>query len=176
MKKTKKANNYPTGDYVGWADTDKVSVREISAELLELYHGPKPISDEEVEETIDRYFQACLHGCLRPGVESLCVSLHITRTTLFNWTRGIGCSRERQQTIQRARQYIASFIEQAALTGRLNPVTSIFILKNWAGYRNDYSLDEDIDTVNGRLNVLESPGEIIRRRQQQPPELPKFEE
>lgn len=162
--------NYPTNQVVEWSDSDRPGVRQINAELLELYQMPRPVTDEEVEQRIDAYFDACLHGALRPGIESICTALQITRTTFFNWRHGCGCSRERQTIIERAHQFIISFIEQAALSGKLNPVTSIFILKNWANYKNELSLDEPEALT--KLNVLESPAQIMARRE--PPEKPEL--
>ena len=98
-----RGNNYPQGNL------DEVPAevnKEIITSLRELYEAGKPNTDAEVEERIDKYFLFCQESSIRPGVESLCLALHIGRTTLFNWSKGDGCSKERQEIVQRAKSFI----------------------------------------------------------------------
>jgi hypothetical protein len=118
------------------------AVRQIVASLKELHDRGKPETDLEVEERINDYFLFCENSCIRPGIESLSLALHITRTTLFNWGNGVGCSSECQQMIQSAKMFISAFLEQATLSGKLNPASSCFMFKNWFGYRDTLSLED----------------------------------
>lgn len=157
-----RGNNYPQGNL------DKVPAEvnsEIITSLRELYEAGKPNTDKEVEERIDKYFLFCQESSIRPGIESLCMALHISRTTLLNWSNGDGCSKERQEMIQRAKSFIAAFIEQVVLSGRINPVSGIFIMKCWLGYKDIVSIEENIpaqsvktsmslEDIQARLNQL----------------------
>ena len=87
-------NNYPN---VALSDLPEDFVGETVRSLKELNALGKPQTDAEVQERIDQYFKFCENSGCRPGIESLCLSLHISRTTLFNWVRGYGCSPERKQ-------------------------------------------------------------------------------
>lgn len=145
--------------------------------LRELADLGKPATDAELSERIDRFFLWCQQTGSRPGIESLCLALGVTRTTLFKWNNGTGCTPARQQIIQQAKAFIAAFLEQASLQGRLNPATSIFLMKNWMDYKDTVSFEG--------IAAQEKPGAIIEETREQigiryadavKPELPDFEE
>lgn len=122
-------------------DIDKPVVKELVQDLRQLYDLGKPQSNTELRLRINDYFSFCAQSAIRPGVESLCLALHITRQTLFNWCAGIKCDRERQEIASCAKSFISAFLEQAALSGRISPPTGIFLLKNWCSYRDTYSFE-----------------------------------
>lgn len=146
--------------------------------LRELNELGKPETDQEVEQRINDYFQFCEESILRPGIESLCCALHISRTTLFRWQRGEDCSRRRQELITQARGFISSFLEQVSLSGRLNPATSIFLLKNWCGYRDTISLESIAEENRCSRSIPDLPSieHKYLGKQQKNPELPEFPE
>ena len=128
--------------------------------LRDLADKGKPETEEELKQRIDDYFQFCVERDVRCGIESLCLSLSITRTTLFNWCNGRGCSREWQEICQNAKQFILTFLEQVSMSGKLNPATSIFLLKNVGGYKDSVSFE---DMVPGQTPLRAmSPIEIAR--------------
>lgn len=90
-------SNYPSEQV---NDLDPDFVAETVKSLRELNDLGKPETDEEVKARIDQYFEFCQDTGNRPGIESLCLALHISRTTLFNWASGTGCSTERQEIIE----------------------------------------------------------------------------
>ena len=49
--------------------------RKTVRKKIKLKNEPK--TDEEVEERINEYFSFCERSSIRPGIESLCLSLHI---------------------------------------------------------------------------------------------------
>lgn len=136
-------------------------VRVIITDLLQLHEMGKPETDAEVEARISQYFQLCRETSIRPGVESLAAALHIDRTTLWRWEQGEGCSQRRTEAVQGAKSMISAFIEQASLQGALNPVTSIFLMKNWMKYQDNYSFEGSPQPV--RLAPTMSPDEIAQR-------------
>lgn len=119
-------NNYPQGQL---DEIRPEKTQEIVTSLMELHDMGQPRTDDEVRERVEQYFKLCERSSLRPGAESLCLSLHIVRQTLLNWSKGIGCSEERMRIAQSARGLLASFLEQATLQGKLNPASSCFSLK-----------------------------------------------
>lgn len=118
------------------SEMESATVQSIVTNVKQLYDLGKPETDEEVAQRIDEFFGLCERTSLRPGIETMCMALHISRQTLLNWSRGDGCSRERKELINGARAFVHAFLEQASLSGKLNPATSIFLLKNWVGYRD----------------------------------------
>lgn len=106
-----------------------------------------PNDTEDLQKRIDAYFSFCATASMRPGIESLSLSLGCTRATFWNWCSGKSRKGdpEWQQTCLRARQIIIAFLETASLNGKINPATSIFMLKNWAGYADSCVLDAEKD-------------------------------
>lgn len=126
-------NNYPQA---GLDEIPAEDIQKILLSLKELHDLGRPETDFEVEDRIDKYFSFCIGAGLRPGIEGLGLALHVSRTTLFNWERGINCSLYRQEIIQRAKSYLAAFLEQTVLCGKISPPSGIFLMKNWLGYRD----------------------------------------
>lgn len=134
-------NNYPQGQL---EDIEPSTVQEIVASLKELHDRGKPQTDEEIKQRIDDYFSFCQYSSIRPGIESLCLALSIGRTCLFNWNNGVGCSPQCQEYVQSAKAFIAAFIEQAMLSGKISPPSGIFLAKNWLGYKDTLSIEENM--------------------------------
>ena len=149
-------NNYPQS---GLDDVPPAQVREIVSSLRQLHDLGKPQSDAETEERINAYFEFCERSSIRPGIESLCLSLHISRTTLFRWNNGQDCSERRKELIQTAKSFIAACLEQYFLSGKINPATGIKLAKNWMGYRDTISLEESVpqSSVRQAMNASELP-------------------
>ena len=91
-------NNYPQA---GLDEIPAEDIQKISLSLKELHDLGRPETDFEVEDRIDKYFSFCIGAGLRPGIEGLGLALHVSRTTLFNWERGINCSLSRANCIMR---------------------------------------------------------------------------
>lgn len=134
-------NSYPQGQI---DDLEPTTVQEIVSSLRQLHDRGKPTTDEEIKQRIDEYFLFCQQSSIRPGIESLCMALHISRTTLFNWNNGTNCSERCQEYVQSAKAFIGAFIEQAMLGGKISPPSGIFLMKNWLSYKDAISIEESI--------------------------------
>lgn len=163
-------SNYPAAQL---GDLEPDFVAETIENLRQLNSKGKPKTDKELTERIDQYFQFCQNTGNRPGIESLCMSLCITRTTLFNWNNGINCTPERQEIVVKAKAFIASFMEQAVLRGKINPASGIFLMKNWLGYKDSYSFEEA--TENKQYNKPTRTAAEIADRYKDALELPEME-
>ena len=149
-------NNYPQGQL---EEIEPEAVQMIVSSLKELHELGRPQTDAEVEQRINDYFLFCEKSSIRPGIESLCLALHISRTTLFRWNNGNDCSEYRQELIQSAKSFIASFLEQAMLSGRISPPSGIFLAKNWLSYKDTISIEEALPHTDGKktLTAAELP-------------------
>ena len=125
-------------------EMNPVKVKAIIHSLRELYDMGKPETNSELKQRIDMFFQFCEDSNIRPGVQALCTALHIGRTTLFRWSNGEDCDRERQEIISMAKSFIDSFLEQVTLSGQVSPPVGIFLLKNWCSYKDTVSIEESI--------------------------------
>ena len=128
-------------------DLEPEFVSEVVGSLRELNELGKPETNEELSQRIDDYFSFCQRTGTRPGIESLCLALHIGRTTLFNWNAGINCDAERQEIISRAKSFIAAFLEQSMTRGKISPPSGIFLMKNWLNYKDTISFESSVQTV-----------------------------
>ena len=140
-------------------DLEPEFVSEVVGSLKELNDMGKPVTNEELSKRIDEYFSFCQRTGTRPGIESLCLALHISRTTLFNWNAGISCDPERQEIISRAKSFIAAFLEQSMTRGKISPPSGIFLMKNWLNYKDTISFENTVDT-GGQNNTLMSQEDI----------------
>ena len=116
--------------------------------LRQLHALGRPTTDEETKERIDEYFAFCQSSSIRPGIESLCMALHISRTILFRWNNGEDCSEYKQELIQSAKSFIGAYLEQAMLSGKISPPSGIFLMKNWLSYKDAISIEESIPQDN----------------------------
>lgn len=146
-------NNYPNVAIDEAIPPEKV--RALVHSLKQLHDMGRPQTDAEVSERIDYFFQFCEYSNIRPGIESLCLALHISRQTLLNWSNGVKCTPERQQIVQAAKAYIGAYLEQALLSGKINPASGIFLAKNWLGYKDSISIDEAAPRVQEQKRTLE---------------------
>lgn len=114
----------------------------IMESLLDLNNLGKPRTCDELKDRISQYFAYCERSSLRPGVESLAYAVGVSRITIYQWSLGNGCDREWQEIILNAKGLIAAYLEQAALSGQINPATAIFLMKGWLGYSDTVSLEQ----------------------------------
>lgn len=139
------------GEYMAKNNLPTNGLNEISAEyahetiksLNDLYNLGRPENDDDVERRVDDYFKFCEQSSLRPGVESLALALSVSRTAIWNWEHGIDCSARRQQLIVKAKAFITAYLEQAMLSNKIYPGSGIFMLKNWANYRDSLDINTD---------------------------------
>ncbi len=153
-------NNYPQGQI---DEIEPSTAQEIVTSLKQLHDRGKPQTDDEIKQRIDEYFSFCQQSSIRPGIESLCLSLHVSRTTLFNWNNGINCSAKCQEYVQSAKGFIGAFIEQAVLGGKISPPSGIFLMKNWLSYKDTISLEDASNTTQQKAITPKTPEEIAAK-------------
>lgn len=149
-------NNYPSTII---DEIEPQAVQQLVSSLKELHDMGRPKTDQEVEQRIDDYFSFCERSSIRPGIESLCLALHISRTTLYRWSNGEDCSLYRQELAQSAKSMIGAFLEQAMLGGKISPPSGIFLLKNWLSYKDAISIEETVPQTDTKkaLSASELP-------------------
>jgi len=106
-------------------------VGETVSNLMELHSLGIPKDTEELKDRIDKYFMFCKERNFRPGIESLALALGTNRQNFWKWCNGNGGKqKEWQDVCCQAKQVVLAFLESAGLSGKLNPATLIFSLKN----------------------------------------------
>ena len=148
-------SNFPTN---GLNEISAEFAHETIKSLNDLYNLGRPENDDDVEQRIDDYFKFCEQSSLRPGIESLGLALSVSRTAIWNWEHGIDCSARRQQLIVKAKRFITAYLEQAMLSNKIYPGSAIFMLKNWAGYKDSV----EIEPIQQRNDPIMTQEEIRR--------------
>lgn len=123
--------------------------------LIELSRWGIPQNEQQLEQRFDSYFSYCISHDLRPGIESMCLALGISRQTFNNWISGKTTrSLEWINQCVLAKQICIAFLESASLSGHINPATSVFALKNWAGY-SDNNLAVSLESERPRIQSID---------------------
>lgn len=136
-------------------------ISEMLININALTKLPKVKTDEELQERVDWYFTFCAQNGVRPGVEGLALACGVDRRTLWDWQ--VGNSRVGSRAgaiIKEAKQILATFHETLMLTGKINPVTGIFLAKNNFGYTDKQEFEVK---TSSSLGATLSPEEIAKQ-------------
>ncbi len=127
--------------------------------MEELRQLPKINYDnpDELRERINQYFEWTIEKDMRPGIEMLALAIGVDRTTLWRWNCNGGT---KGQIIGQARQVIAALMEQWGLTGKINPTTLCFVMKNHFGYADEFTLKA---VQENKLDSLPTKEEVVKR-------------
>ena len=148
-------NNWPTGRQPDVTDSELAA--DIEQKMTLAATDRINLSDpKQIKDRMQFYFQKCREWGRRPGIEGLCLALHVSRQSLWKWQHE---DTERGELARTAKQLILSQLESWNIEGKLNPASSIFLLKNWAGYTDAVQL-EAVDNRDHRPTY--SPEEIAR--------------
>ena len=164
--------NFPQQQINTMVENNPTFVRDTVNNLLELRSKGKPQNVEELKTRIDEYFRFCADSGFRPALESLSLSLGVSRITFWQWRNGSRGS-EWQEVCESAAQMIITFLEACMMSGKINPVSSIFLLKNIAGYSDAQTLEirktDTMHDVQMSIKDIASrlPIEDIERLQQE---------
>jgi len=110
-------------------------------------HGiTKDSTPEDLRQGIGEYFLYCMENEIKPGIENLSLWLGVSRAIFLQWYKGIRRT-EFQEVALQAKQTMAAYMEYMFQKGEINPVSGIFLLKNWYGYK---------DTVTNEVEVKPS--------------------
>lgn len=128
-------------------DGDQETADMLKFNLL-LYNMP-PIDHSDPAQLKDRiqtYFDLCVEYERRPGAAGLATAIGVTRQALLNWRNGATRpSSEHQQIMEKAFSVIDSMMEQFMLTGKVNPVSGIFLMANNHGYRQKVEVTAQVE-------------------------------
>ena len=127
---------------------------------------PIDISDEnQVEERILWYFNHCGIYDMKPTVNGMCNALGIHRDTLHEWKTGQSRRNSRhQEIVLRAYRVMEELWEDYMLNGKVNPVSGIFLGKNFFNMRDQQEVvltpnqqrydEEDLATIEAKYKEL----------------------
>ena len=92
---------------------------------------------EQVQSRILEYFQLCADMDMKPGVAALALALGTDRRRLWEMNNGIANTtipQEVHELVKMAYNSLEGLMESYAQSGKINPVSAIFLMKNNFGY------------------------------------------
>lgn len=131
-------------------------VSTIVNSIMELNALGKCRNNNELKERIRMYFDFCRDRSFFPGVETLATSLSVHRNTLYKWSRGENCDKERTEIVNNALQLVHAFLEEAGLSGKVSVPAYIFLAKAWMGYRETAPVAEYIPPERAKNEIYDT--------------------
>lgn len=106
---------------------------------MEIFGWSKPdmTDPEQVRKRICDYFELCARDGTKPGVADFASAFKVHRTQVWKWANGIDSAylpEESRNFIKEVYEILESLLEKQAQTGDVNPIFSIFLMKNHFGY------------------------------------------
>ena len=142
------------------SDTKAEDIKRIMKDCLMFYDKPLVSSDEECRERLEWFFDTCGETGQLPTIEKMIMALGATKSTVWNWENGMGCSAERMNIIKKAKEFIASFESAMVTEGKINPVVYIFRAKNYFGMKDQQDI---VVKPDNPLGDYQSPEELAKR-------------
>lgn len=123
---------------------------------------PRVETDEQLIDRINWYFEYCIQTGVRPGVEGMALACGLNRQRLWDAQNGyFKLGHRTKDIIDDAKQKLVTFHEAMMLSGKINPVTGIFLAKANYGYREVTEIT--ISPGSAALGQQLSPEEIAKR-------------
>jgi len=170
-KKKKKDNRGRHSKPPQWrGNIDPEHTKEVGNSLLYWYRlgQDRAVTDEEIAERLDHYFERCFTIGEIPLVETMALALGYSVETLRRWELGLdGSTPTRSVFIKRAKAMISSYDANMVTDGKINPVCYIFRSKNYYGMRDQV---EHVVAPSDPLGALVDPDEIRERIEKQIPD------
>ena len=128
-------------------------------------------TDEEFLERTEKFFRVCEENDELPTIEKLCVSLGITRETLWNWGKGT-MGAERALIVAQIKETFAAIDAELVQRCKIPVVSYIFRSKNF------YNMRDEQQVVVSPINALGDEAqkdEIAKLYQDAAKDLPEIE-
>ena len=153
------------------ADASPEEISELIQYTVDIFKATPPDlhNPEEVQRAIMNYFLSCQQHGTRPGNLGLYAALGMSKQDIHNAVTGKYKKRvspECIDLIKKAQQAMGAYREGLALKGKLNPVTYIFMGKNYDGLEDQTRVEV---TANTGPAPTMTPEEIARQIEQDIP-------
>lgn len=138
---------------------------------MDIFQAPTPdLHDpQQVRDAIINYFASCQRNNTRPGNLGLYAALGMSRQDFNDVLRGKNKSKVSPDCIdmlKKANRSIGAYRENLALNGKINPVTYIFMGKNYDGLTDTQQIE--VSAAPGPA-AQQTPEEIARQIEQDIP-------
>ena len=116
----------------------------------------------ELQERIIQFFNTCIETGQFPSVEKMCLAIGYDRKTVWSWETERRTSQLVQDSplpvvdiIKKAKEFLASYDAEMAMSGKLNPVLYIFRGKNYYQLQDKQELTIEPKQALGEQKSME---------------------
>lgn len=123
---------------------------------------------QQLSKRLNDYFQLCIDHDMKPAVAALALAFGMDRRRLWEINndvvgRNVAMPQECREIIKTAYNSLEVLWESYSLSGKINPVTAIFLGKNHFGYQdkqeyvvtpNTMSQDTPVDVIEAKYDAL----------------------
>ena len=142
----------------------KEEISRIVNESFQYFPRKRALTNEEIAERLNGYFQQCVNEGQIPTVEDLALSLGTTRQNLLIWEHEVQKNPERAEMIQKAKEVLAGIDAKLVSEGKIPQVSYIFRAKNYFGMKDQQDvvvtpnnpLGENVDIERIKQKYLEN--------------------
>ncbi len=122
-------------------------------------------SVEDLQKEMSEYFDLCKETSTMPTVTSLSLWLGVNRDTIYEHANNVNSPFS--DTMKRTLTYMHSAMENGTLSGDINPVTYIFLAKNYFGMRDDKNINIAPATNDPTINNQETMSALQKQIEQE---------
>ena len=146
---------------------NKLTNADITRHNLELFKLPYIDPYYKPEEGINRiteYLEICIKNNMKPTVEGLSTAFGVDRRTLYKWVHNIDSDSlpvNFRVTLKKVYQVLNSNFTDLSINGKINPVISIFLMKNNFGYKDQTEVLQTTTTETAKADDLMNKYDII---------------
>ena len=146
---------------------NKLTNADITRHNLELFQLPYIDPYYKPDEGINRiteYLEICIKNNMKPTVEGLATAFGVDRRTLYKWVHNIDSDSlpvNFRVTLKKVYQVLNSNFTDLSINGKINPVISIFLMKNNFGYKDQNEVIQTTRTESTKADDLINKYDII---------------
>ena len=146
---------------------NKLTNADITRHNLELFQLPYIDPYYKPEEGINRiteYLEICIKNNMKPTVEGLSTAFGVDRRTLYKWVHNIDSDSlpvNFRVTLKKVYQVLNSNFTDLSINGKINPVISIFLMKNNFGYKDQNEVIQTTRAESTKADDLINKYDII---------------
>ena len=146
---------------------NKLTNADITRPTLELFQLPYIDPYYKPDEGINRiteYFNICIKNNMKPTLEGLATAFGVDRKTIYKWANNIDSNSlpvNFRTVIKKVYQLLNSNFTDLSINGKINPVISIFLMKNNFGYKDQTEVLQTTTTETAKADDLINKYDII---------------
>lgn len=115
---------------------------------------------QDIQERCISYFEKCIKDNMKPNVAGFALAVGCTRVSLMNYISGAtAIPTENQAELTKFYAVLNVLMEEYVMNGKINPLSSVFLMKNNFGYKDAsevVQVNNKVEAVNPERLIEES--------------------